>query len=187
EHGGPDRKRLDDRVREVLPARRQDRRVGCAEELDDPAARLRAEEANASIQAEIARLLLERLTIGPLARDDEADPLDRGERLERAPERLLGGEPARERERRAVQAELAAEDVARLEVANLRRRVRQDADSIVRHSPRQHEVAQVRAGTEDVRRVAQLEVPRAPEQPRRRAAAAGLKVLDVTFDETAPP
>ena len=59
EHRRADGERLDDRVREVLPARREDRRVGGGEELDDALARQRTEEAHALAEPELGDIALE--------------------------------------------------------------------------------------------------------------------------------
>src|SRR5439155_21191049 len=91
QHGRPRGERLDDGVREVLPARREDRRVGGAEQLDDPLARQRTEEADALLQPELAHTSLERRALVALARDHERDAVDLRERLECDPERLLYG------------------------------------------------------------------------------------------------
>src|SRR4051812_34129123 len=84
---------LDNRVREVLPAGRENRRVGRSEELDHTLARLGAQEAHAALEPELGDIALERRPLVPLTGDEERDALVRRERLERNAKRLLRGEP----------------------------------------------------------------------------------------------
>ena len=58
--GQPDGERLDDRVREVLPRRREHRRVGGAEEAQHRSRGDAAEKARARVEPELAGLALER-------------------------------------------------------------------------------------------------------------------------------
>src|SRR5262249_18040629 len=164
--------RLDDRVRKVLPARREDRRVGRAEELYDTLPRLRSDELDAVGDAELARAPLERRTIRAFACDDETHTVGARNGLERAIERLLRGQPACERERVSVSSHI-------WKLAERRHRVRQHADALARDAPRQSERTQIGARREHVGRTAQLDVAREPEQPARRAAAPPLALLPV--------
>src|SRR5262249_58313439 len=81
--------RLDDRVRKVLPARREDRRVGRAEELYDTLPRLRSDELDAVGDAELARPPLERRPIRAFAREYETHPAGAATALERPTRRHL--------------------------------------------------------------------------------------------------
>src|ERR1700675_2757611 len=113
EHGRPNCERLDDRVREVLPARRENRRVCRREELEYALARLRTEEANPTPEAKLRDGSLERRLLVSLAGKDERDGVDTRERLECDAKRLLRRNASGERKRRPRHAERAAQLLAR--------------------------------------------------------------------------
>src|SRR5205814_871344 len=111
------RKCLDDRVREVLPRRREQRRVSGTEELEHLAARERPEEARVAEP-------LERRSIRTVAGDEQRNICaPRG--LDADIERLLRRQPARECERRSVDAQLPSQLLAWAQRRQRRRRVRQ--------------------------------------------------------------
>ena len=100
-------------------------------------------------------------------------------------ERLLSRESSRERKGRAVQAERPPQFVAVRQRRNPRRRIGQDADLVGADAPGERELAQVRAGREDVRGVPQLQVTREAQERNRGTAPTALEVVHVTLDEAA--
>ena len=150
DHGSPDRERLDRGVREVLPARRQEQRVRRAQQVEHALARLGAEEAHASVEAELGRAPLQPHALLPVARDDERDALEWRQRLERDAERLRGRQPSGEHERRAGEAELGAERLGIAQRRQLGRRVREHRDARRIESPAEDDPPQELARREDV-------------------------------------
>src|SRR5205085_7748204 len=187
EHGRADREGLGDGVREVLPARGEDRRVRSAEELDDTLARQGAEEANAAVDAQLVRARLERPAIGALTGDHELHAVRASDRFERAAERFLRRQPARERDRRAVEAEAPLQLAASRNVVERGHRVRENAHERGGDAPTDRELAQVRARTEHVRSAPKLDVTRETKRGGRDAAAAALELVDVPAHEPAAP
>src|SRR5262249_17200265 len=146
---------------------------------DDTLPRLRSEELDAVVDAELARALLERRTIWAFARDHEADSLGARDCLERPPERLLRGQPAGERERVSVSGCLR-------KLPEHRHRVRQRPPR-GRGTPRaEGEPPQVRARAVDVGRTAQLEAASTPKRKPECPAATRLELVDVAGHEPAP-
>ena len=129
DHGRPDRQRLDDRVREVLPRRRENRRVGAAEEREHLVAADRAEELDARVEPELRGLGLERHALVAVAGEPEGDAVAGRDRRQRHPEVLRRGQPAGERERRALPGRPLGQRRQR------RRRVREHRDALGRHAP----------------------------------------------------
>src|SRR5262249_51212825 len=101
DHRRADRERLDDRMREVLPRRREERRVGGTE---GPEHALRLQRPGEARVAEP----LEGGAVRPITRDDERDARA-ARRLDAGVERLLRGQAAGECERRAVEPELGTQ------------------------------------------------------------------------------
>ncbi len=108
DHGRPDRKRLEQRVRQVLPRRREQRGVDGPEEREDVVARAGAEKTHAIRDPEPGRVTLERVALGAVAEDEELDVGDAREGFERVAERLLRGEPSRGAEREPSNPERGA-------------------------------------------------------------------------------
>ena len=182
--GRSHRERLDDAVREVLPGRGGERGVRRAVQREDLVAGERPGEADAVGDAERAGPTLERLPLGPVARHDQRDVADAGDRLERVAERLLAREAARGREREAVQAERRARVVASRERGQRWRRVRHDHQPLGGDTPAQREVAQVRARDDHPRRAAQRGVPRCAQEADLRVAALRLELLERPAEPT---
>ena len=149
DHRRPDRERLDDAVREVLPGRREDDHVRRAHQTE----RLRPRRADRGTgparRAELVAQLLEARPVGAVADDREVTPRARADkRLEaRAPRSFCGRQPPGEHERRAiVERRRARRPSAR------GRRVRQDASRAPAGAPQ--EIASstdVRARADDMR------------------------------------
>ena len=190
EHGRADGQRLDDGVREVLPARGEDRRVGGAEELEH-AARAAAGRGSARGRRSRARRRAWRAARGRAPRRRPAArrrPRWRPRGSRRPSDFCAVSRPAK-----ASVAPLTPSAPLELasragQVARRRRRVRQHRDALRRHAPGDGELAQPRARAEDVRRAAQLGVARAARRRSRlEAAAARLELLHLAADGAAPP
>ena len=102
--GAADRERLDDRVREVLPGRREHGRVGRAEQPEHLLPRHAAEERDAPVESELTGATLEGGALGPVAGDRERHAGNVDERLQRDAEGLLRPEATGEDERRSRRA-----------------------------------------------------------------------------------
>ncbi len=87
-------------MREVLPRGGEDDGVDAPEEREHALARLRAEEPDAAVEAELAGAGLERRALLAVSGHRERRVLHLREGGERGPDVLRRGQPAGERERR---------------------------------------------------------------------------------------
>jgi hypothetical protein len=170
DRGRPHGERLDEGVREVLPGRGEKRRVGATEERQHLVTGQRAQEANAAVQTQLVRPGLESGALVAVACQLQLDLGHPGDRVERDPERLGGGQAAGEREQRPLPASTLGKR------RQGRRRVRQDRDSFLGHAPAEHEAGEEGAGADDVRGPAELSVAGRAQDPRLPGGLEGYRI-----------
>ena len=170
DHWASDRKRFDDRVREVLPRRREDGCIGRAEQSEDLLARHAPHKAHPSLERELSCSIFECPTVGAVTGDDQRDVGYCGDGLERESQRLLRREPACEREDVSAEHEIGSQGIARRKCGQLGSWIRQHRHTRRVEPPPERDVSEVRAGTEDVPRAPQSRVARRSQESRARTA-----------------
>ena len=153
-------------------------------QLHHPLARLRAEEPHATLDAELARSPLERLTVRPFARDHQMH-VAAHDRLQRAVERFLGRQTPGERDRGAIEPQLALQLLAITQAADDRHWIRQHRKAFRCDTPRDGKLAEICARREHVRRVAKLDVARKAQRCDDRTTARTLELVHVSLDVAA--
>ena len=174
DHRGADRERLDDRVREVLPGRREQRGVGGTEQAQHRSRGTLPEEADAPVEPELARRGARALRAPARRRRRRASRPD-APRAPRAPRRAPSAGRAGPAKTSSVPVELELARAARRAAAAPAASGAGFGSTETRagSSPqRERDVAQVRARAEDVSRASQRAVPRQPQEARARRLRA---------------
>ena len=152
-------------MREVLPGRREERRVRRAEEREHVVAAERAEKANAAVEIELGDAPADVRQVRPVAGDEQRDVVDLQERGERHPESLLLRDPPRKREHRPLHPEPRPSLVAARKRRKRRRRVRQHRDPLPRNPPLDRKLGEVATRTDEVAHTAKRAIACPAEQP----------------------
>ena len=185
--GRPNRERLDERVREVLPGRREHGCIGGAEEPQHLVAAERAEEPCALAEPELGRPPLERRSLRAVAGQEQRRAVELCERG-RAPRPAPSPGPDDRRTREgAVDFELRPRLLPRRQLGQLRRGVLDDDDTIGLESPAERVLAQVRARADDERGTAERAVSKRPQRAHASTSGEALEAVEIAGEEPEAP
>ena len=172
---------------ESSPGRRQKCGVGRGEDLEHAGPRHGPRKRDAAGDAELRGVRLSGARSSPSPAIRNVTPSFAASASSATPSDFCAVQPSGERERRAVELELAAQLFPRPERRHGRRGVREHRHAPGRNTPGHDELAQVRTRREDVRGPPQLRVAGDTERANRDIAARVLEFVHVATDEAPPP